>query len=1038
MAGRSARKGKDAVAPGAAPEATSDATIDATSDTSDEATSDARIDAAIAGELGDDFADLEHALLAAAQEFSSDAQPLGELLAAMVGDVERAARERLEIIPVAHHSPASAIHMVQRLRRRPPRVVFMEMCEDLIGPAASLADASLPVALQAFAAESSAFPASWAPLSVVAPLTESSAEYQAIAFAAGNPEVELVFVDRSVDHVFQALPQTEEGLAEALPEGHDDGEHDEEGEGAALHGSAVGVELGAILPSFGEFLDFLLANARVNHFSEWWSLYVEQPTLGASYETYRRVMFLVGSLIRRLGTTRDNLESDRMRERYMWTRMKDHLSARKVAPEDAIYICGAAHAASDVPEFGIGSPERWDIPPRTGTAWLYGMLPSSFSAIELQFAHPRGTVSLAAETWKKALGALRLEPFKLSAGKTGRARKSAAKLAKPARPGRPARARKTASNASASAAPQSAADSPGELMSFLTRPPALIEQDQEQLLSWCVGVVDLARKNGYLASTADSIAIYQNALLLAMLRSRRHPSPGDFVDAAVACLEKASVPGKRSISRLCEILLGADRIGQVGYSSLPPLVQDIHDRLARLGVKPRQTTVTRSLMDFRKDPASRPCSELLWRLHYLLPGARVARPIMGELVLGGKPVQESWDIKLGGSEQRDLIQLAYEGVTVEQVLEKRLRARAFGAGATTVDALDVAEASVVLLHSARLTEDLGERAVHLLAGGLGASDAQDVFDRVRRLVHYFRSTPAGLPHWLKDFVSTGYQHYATLLPEVFADRGTRPEQVAGMLAFVFTLESLALALGCNRSQLLIAIEQAGGVTEDADKLGLLWAAEWLVDRKDSAAVRAEFDAVLDNPMSVPAYPSYLNGFLLALGFTSMVAPLGVELLGRAFTELSDSILMPWLPGLIDSLRPRAGDIMPALLKEAQLVLPRRLGDLDAWSAPWESAAPAAQGVQAVQAMGQAVEASSPEEQGARALLFAHGQAAEAYAAGMGLEPVWAREQAPRGAGQDPGQAAAGLSVEEQGARDLVLAHPAATEAYSALLGPRQA
>src|SRR5690606_6127028 len=128
--------------------------------------------------------------------------------------------------------------------------------------------------------------------------------------------------------------------------------------------------------------------------------------LTASYETYRRVMFLVGSLIRRLGTTRDNLDSDRMRERYMWTRMKDHLKARGIAAEDAIYICGAAHAASDVAEFGVDSPERWDIPPRTATEWLYGMVPSSFSAIEAQFAHPRGTVSLAAETWKKALGAL--------------------------------------------------------------------------------------------------------------------------------------------------------------------------------------------------------------------------------------------------------------------------------------------------------------------------------------------------------------------------------------------------------------------------------------------------------------------------------------------------------------------------------------------------------------------------------------------------------------------------------------------------------
>ena len=61
-------------------------------------------------------------------------------------------------------------------------------------------------------------------------------------------------------------------------------------------------------------------------------------------------------------------------------------------------------------------------------------------------------------------------------------------------------------------------------------------------------VVELARKNGYLASTADSIAVYHTAVLLAQMRNRRHPSPYDFRDAAVTCLEKDRIPGKRNVS----------------------------------------------------------------------------------------------------------------------------------------------------------------------------------------------------------------------------------------------------------------------------------------------------------------------------------------------------------------------------------------------------------------------------------------------------------------------------------------------------------
>lgn len=969
-----------------------------------------------------EFSELEGALMAAAKEFSSDAQPLGDLLARMVADVDRAASEPLEIFPVAHHSPASAIHMVQRLRARKPRVIFIELCEDLQESIEGLSDSTLPVALQAFSGEAEGFPGEWAPLSVIAPLTELSAEYQAIAYASQHEDVALLFVDRSVDHVYQAIPQTEEGLQDAMPDS-DEGADDEEA--ADLHGSAIGVELGRIIPSFGDFLDFLLANARVNHFAEWWSLYVEQPTIGASYETYRRVLFLVGSLIRRLGSTKSAIDKDEMRERYMWTRMKDYLRAHKIAPEDALYICGAAHTASDVAEFGTGDDLTWAIPERTKTEWLYGLIPSSYSSIEYQFSHPRGTISLASETWKKAVSALNLKPFSLA--KKKKKKKASTKKKKTA-------SKKTGKQSGAGA--EEAVLDTAEFLSMLTRPPALVEQDQEQLLTWCTGVVQLARKNGYLASTADSIAIYHNALLLASLRSRRHPSPGDFTDAAVTCLEKNQVPGKRSITRLCEILLGADKVGQVGYSSLPPLVKDVLDRLAPTGVIPKKTTITRWLVDFRKNPELKPCSDLLWRLHYLLPGSKVARPIMGERKLGGKVFQESWDIKPGGPEQRHLIELAYRGVTVEQVLENRLRVQAMANRATTLSALESVEASILFLDSPRLTHDLGERAVHLLTGGLGADDAQEISDRTRRLVHYFRATPTGMPKWLNDLVATGYQHYSTMLPEGFSDRGTEPAKVAGMLSFVFGFESLALTLGCDRSQLVIAIQQAGGVTGDPEKLGLLWAAEWLVALKDEHDVRESFDEVLANPMSRAGYPNYLSGFLLALGFSPLPAQLGVELLGKAFSDLPDSVLMPWLPGLIDSLRPRAGDIMPVLLKEAKLMLPTSLAETDRWEPPWEGVerAPAS----TVAAAAPALELS-PEEAGARELLFGQRATADGLAAAYGLPATWVESRPGTAGGPSAGAASAGgpaleLSPEEADARALLFAHRTTTDQLAALVG----
>ena len=44
------------------------------------------------------------------------------------------------------------------------------------------------------------------------------------------------------------------------------------------------------------------------------------------------------------------------------------------------------------------------------------------------------------------------------------------------------------------------------LSGFLSQPPRLDDRDEAELLGWCVDIVRLARRNGYLSSTADAIA----------------------------------------------------------------------------------------------------------------------------------------------------------------------------------------------------------------------------------------------------------------------------------------------------------------------------------------------------------------------------------------------------------------------------------------------------------------------------------------------------------------------------------------------------
>ncbi|MET7879634.1 DUF5682 family protein [Micromonospora profundi] len=888
------------------------------------------------------FGALREQLTDAASAFAGSPDALGAILAGIVDDVDRALGERLEIFPVCHHSPASALAMVRRLRAKQPRVIYLELCEDLQPLLGELRNCRLPVAVQAFASELSGFPADWGPLSVVAPVTEASAEYQAIAYALETPGVELVLVDRSTDHVFQWSPRPD-----PTAEGGDTVPAAQTGEESGLHGDAVGVEIGDLRPRFAELEAYLLHHGKVRHWSEWWDQYVEGPLADADYDTYRQVMVLIGSLFRRLRPTgTDRLDRDEDRERYMWTRMRQHLAASGVDPSECLYVCGAFHAASRVEQFGLDSVAAdFTITPRTDTRWRYGLIPSSHSAIEAQFGLAPGSVSIAAATWTKAVSRHRLSPYRLEGQRTTATR------------GRRGRT---------PAAP-SPVDGPVSdvLTGFLSAPPALDGLDEAELRGWCVDIVRLARRNGYLASTADAIAVFETSVLLAGLRNRARPTPYDFADAAVTCIEKDVVPGRRDVRRLCEILLGGDRVGQVGYDALPPLARDVLDRLQPLGLALEKRSVQRALLDLAGHPELAPCSDLLWILRHLLPPAAV-RPIMGERRLGHRSIQESWDLALG-HHQRALIELGYEGVTVEQVLEQRLRRAVRGPDATASGALAAVEDAIRLLGSPRLVDELGARAVDLLAAERTVDGAPDVLRRIRRLLAHYRATTASLPAWCEAFVTTGYAHYCTLLPTAVTAEEAEVRQVAAMLGFLFSMEGLALSLGCDRHQLELAVAQSHPTAPA--KVALLWAGQHQLGQLPLAELRVRCAELLANPLVVPAFPQYLAGLVHALEPVPGLAPFVVETMSTAFAQLPDPVLLPWLPTLITTLRDQGPELVPLLVREAGRIFPGALPELDAWVPPW-LAPPTPTG---------AVAAAAPQPL-VGALLAAHPETAEAVSA----------------------------------------------------------
>ena len=63
--------------------------------------------------MSEPFGALRQQLVEAATTFAASPGAVPDILAGIVDDVDRALREELEIFPVCHHSPASALAMVR-------------------------------------------------------------------------------------------------------------------------------------------------------------------------------------------------------------------------------------------------------------------------------------------------------------------------------------------------------------------------------------------------------------------------------------------------------------------------------------------------------------------------------------------------------------------------------------------------------------------------------------------------------------------------------------------------------------------------------------------------------------------------------------------------------------------------------------------------------------------------------------------------------------------------------------------------------------
>ncbi len=201
--------------------------------------------------------------------------------------------------------------------------------------------------------------------------------------------------------------------------------------------------------------------------------------------------------------------------------------------------------------------------------------------------------------------------------------------------------------------------------------------------------------------------------------------------------------------------------------------------------------------------------------------------------------------------------------------------------ATAAVALAAVEDAILFLGSRRLTDELGARAVELLAAERTVDDAPEVLRRIRRLLAHYRATEPALPAWCEAFVTAGYAHYCTLLPTAFVDEDTGVRQVAAMLGFLFTHggPGAVARLRPRPARARRAAVASGGARPRWRCCGRRSPSSALLPL---AELRARCDELLANPLVIPAFPQYMSGFVQALEPAPALAPFVVEVMSKAF------------------------------------------------------------------------------------------------------------------------------------------------------------
>jgi hypothetical protein len=256
--------------------------------------------------------------------------------------VDRVLNQELYWFPVRHHSPAIAGQLADCIRRRRPKVVFIEgpheaqeMIEYLVDP-----KTRPPVAIySSFRDDAAVIPAAGGlaasppRYSAWYPLVSYSPELIAMQ-AAKEIGAKPVFIDlphyaiEGPDLAAQAIPSANPPPAKAAPQRRR----------RELYEIALG----------SEFYRLLAKAAGYRSWNETWDALFETPRAERTYEGMRREVALFCAAVRATVDSGSLVADGTLaRERFMWKTIRETLTTLKLDPKEAMVVCGGFHVYLD-------------------------------------------------------------------------------------------------------------------------------------------------------------------------------------------------------------------------------------------------------------------------------------------------------------------------------------------------------------------------------------------------------------------------------------------------------------------------------------------------------------------------------------------------------------------------------------------------------------------------------------------------------------------------------------------------------------------